>query len=77
VGVFSTAITYLLYSHALKLAPASRLSAIQNIEPLIASLAAFLILGETITSSLISGGLAILVGVYLAEKRAMSIGSTD
>ncbi|HBY08440.1 MAG TPA: hypothetical protein DEH22_11870 [Chloroflexi bacterium] len=70
VGIFSTAVTYLLYSHALKLAPASRLSAIQNIEPLIASLAAFWILGEAITSALIVGGLAILVGVYLAEKRS-------
>ena len=70
VGIFSTAVTYLLYSHALKLAPASRLSAIQNIEPLIATLAAFLILDETITSALLIGGLAILLGVYLAEKRA-------
>jgi drug/metabolite transporter (DMT)-like permease len=70
VGVFSTAITYLLYSHALKLAPASRLSAIQNIEPLVATIAAVWILGESITSSLLLGGFAIFVGVYLAETRA-------
>jgi drug/metabolite transporter (DMT)-like permease len=70
VGILSTAITYLLYSHALKLAPASRLSAIQNIEPLIATLAAVLILGESITMALVIGGLAILAGVYLAEKKA-------
>jgi drug/metabolite transporter (DMT)-like permease len=70
VGFFSTAITYLLYSHALKLASASRLSAIQNIEPLIATLAAFLILDEMITTSLLVGGCAILAGVYLAEKRS-------
>ena len=69
VGIFSTAITYLLYSHALKLAPASRLSAIQNIEPLVATLAAVLILGEPITRSLLTGGFAIIAGVYLAEKR--------
>ena len=78
VGVFSTAITYLLYSHALKLAPASRLSAIQNIEPLVATVAAVWILNEPITISLFVGGCAILIGVYLAEKRAGSIpASTD
>jgi len=70
VGIFSTAISYVLYSHALKLAPASRLSAIQNIEPLVATLAAVWILGESITNTLVLGGLAILLGVYLAEKRA-------
>jgi drug/metabolite transporter (DMT)-like permease len=71
VGVLSTAITYLLYSHALKLAPASRLSAIQNIEPMIATLAAVLILDEPITRALVIGGLAILAGVYLSEKEAV------
>lgn len=70
VGVLSTGITYLLYTHALKLAPASRLSAIQNIEPLIATIAAVLILGEPLTMGLLIGGLAILVGVFLAEKQA-------
>lgn len=69
VGIFSTAVTYLLYSHALKLAPASRLSAIQNIEPLIATIAAFFILDEPLTITLLVGGLAILIGVFLAEKR--------
>ena len=75
VGILSTAITYLLYSHALKLAPASRLSAIQNIEPLIATLAAVMILNEPITNALVMGGFAILAGVYLAEKNAAQDGS--
>jgi drug/metabolite transporter (DMT)-like permease len=77
LSVFSTAITYLLYSHALKLAPASRLSAIQNIEPLVATLAAFFILDETVTSSLLVGGFAILIGVYFAEKRAAGARVTE
>lgn len=70
IGVFSTAVTYLLYSHALKLAPASRLAAIQNIEPLIATFAAVWILDENITPALIWGGFAILTGVYLAERNS-------
>jgi drug/metabolite transporter (DMT)-like permease len=72
VGVFSTALTYLLYSHALKLAPASRLAAIQNIEPLIATIAAVTILNEKITPALIWGGIAILAGVYLAEQNSLT-----
>jgi drug/metabolite transporter (DMT)-like permease len=71
VGVLSTALAYLLYTHALKLVPATRLAAIQNIEPLIATIAALLILNERVTKALGFGGIAILVGVFLAERNAL------
>jgi drug/metabolite transporter (DMT)-like permease len=71
VSVFSTALAYLLYGHALKHAPASRLAAIQNIEPLIAVAAAVLILGEQVGLALLLGGGAIISGVYLAERNAI------
>jgi drug/metabolite transporter (DMT)-like permease len=67
-GVLSTAAAYLLYTHALKLAPASRLAAIQTIEPIIAIIAAGLVLAEAVTLPLAAGGVAILTGVYLAER---------
>jgi drug/metabolite transporter (DMT)-like permease len=67
-GVLSTAVAYLLYAHALKLAPASRLAAIQTIEPIIAIIAAGLVLAEAVTLPLAAGGVAILSGVYLAER---------
>jgi drug/metabolite transporter (DMT)-like permease len=70
VGILSTALTYLLYSHALSRAPASRLAAIQNIEPLIATLAAIWLLDEHLTTTLLLGGAAILVGVFLSERSA-------
>ena len=70
VGVLSTAAAYLLYTHALTKAEASRLAAIQNIEPVIAVGAAAIILREAITGTLLIGGAAILVGVYLAERFA-------
>lgn len=70
LGILSTAIAYLLYGHALKLAPASRLAAVQNIEPLIAVAAAAAILSEPITAALLVGGAAIVAGVYLAERGA-------
>ena len=68
ITLLSTALAYLLYTHALKLTDASRLAAIQNLEPLIAVLAAIILLGEVVTSSFILGGAAILTGVYLAER---------
>ncbi len=67
-GVLSTAASFLLYSHALKQAPASRLAAIQNIEPLIATAAAVLVLNETVSTAFLIGAAAILSGVYLAER---------
>jgi drug/metabolite transporter (DMT)-like permease len=70
LAVFCTAIAYMLYAHALALAPASRLAAIQTIEPLIAVMLAALILGETLTPALASGGAAILLGIYLVERNA-------
>ncbi|MBE0408515.1 MAG: DMT family transporter [Anaerolineales bacterium] len=70
LGGFCTAGAFLLYTHALKLEEASRLAAIQNIEPVIAVTAAVIILNETISDVLIFGGAAIIIGVYLAERFA-------
>jgi drug/metabolite transporter (DMT)-like permease len=68
-GILSTAASFLLYNHALKQAPASRLAAIQNIEPLIATVAAVLILNETVSLAFVIGGCAIIGGVFLAERQ--------
>jgi drug/metabolite transporter (DMT)-like permease len=70
LAVFCTALAYMLYAHALTLAPVSRLAAIQTIEPLIAVGVAALVLGEVITPALAMGGSAILLGIYLAERNA-------
>ena len=70
LAVFCTAIAYMLYAHALTLAPASRLAAIQTIEPMIAVVVAALALGEVVTPALATGGAAILLGIYLVERNA-------
>jgi drug/metabolite transporter (DMT)-like permease len=74
LGLLCTAAAYLLYNHALKLAPASRLAAIQAIEPLIAVIAASVVLSEVLTPALAAGGAAILLGVFLAERFAPGLG---
>jgi drug/metabolite transporter (DMT)-like permease len=68
VAVLSTAVAYLLNSHALKVISASRVAVIQNIEPLIAVVGAALILDESLSWVMVLGGAAILVGVVLAER---------
>jgi drug/metabolite transporter (DMT)-like permease len=74
LAAFCTALAYMLYAHALTLAPASRLAAIQTIEPLIAVGVAALILGEVLTPALATGGAAILLGIYLVERNALADG---
>jgi len=72
IGILCTGIAHLIYTRALQRAPASSLAAIQNIEPVIAVIAAAILVGEHIHPALISGGGLILVGVYLAESPAFS-----
>lgn len=61
---------YLLNTHALKHISASRVALIQNLEPLVAVVGAALILREALTWPMLLGGVAILSGVYLAERTA-------
>ena len=69
IGVLCTGIAHLIYTQALQRAPAASLAAIQNIEPFIAVIAAAILIGENIHPALISGGILILAGVYLAESK--------
>ena len=73
VGLLSTAVAYLLNSHALKHISAARVAAIQNMEPLSAMAAAFVMLNESPSWAMALGGAAILSGVYLAERNAPEV----
>lgn len=68
IGILSTAVAYLLNSHALKHISAVRVAVIQNVEPLSAVAAAVLVLNECTSWAMAVGGVGILVGVYLAER---------
>ncbi len=73
VGILSTAVAYLLNSHALKHISASRVAVIQNVEPISAMAAAVLILNESVTWAMVLGGAAILSGIYLAERNVTEL----
>jgi len=68
LGVFCTAIAHLANNHALRHIPAQRIAVIQNLEPFLAVVGAWLILGEKMSAPMLAGGAAIIAGVYLTER---------
>jgi drug/metabolite transporter (DMT)-like permease len=59
---------YMIYFHALRYVPASRISTLAYLQPLLATVFAISLLNESLSGSLISGGLLVLFGVFLTER---------
>jgi len=70
MAVFSSVIAYLVYYYALARMPASRLSAFTYVEPVLAAILGYWILGEPVTWTLAVGGILVLAGVWVAERAA-------
>lgn len=70
LGVLCTAVAHLANNHALKTISAQRVALIQNLEPFLAVLGAWLILGERMSWLSALGGVAIVAGVFVTEKHA-------
>jgi drug/metabolite transporter (DMT)-like permease len=68
MSLASSVICYIIYYRALESMPASRVSALSYLQPLVAIGTAIPLMGEPITKSLIAGGALILIGVVLAER---------
>jgi len=68
MGVFSALLAYLIYYYALTWLPASRVSAVSYLQPVVATLFAVIVLGERISTLLIVGGILVLTGVYVTER---------
>jgi drug/metabolite transporter (DMT)-like permease len=68
MAVFSSVVSYLIYSYALSHIAASRVSAFSYLQPLGATLLAIPILGEHVTAPLLIGGALTLAGVYTTER---------
>jgi len=60
-------IVYVLWYWVLKRMEASRLAVYHNIQPVVATIIAWLVLGEQITSAFVLGGAIVLTGLILAE----------
>jgi drug/metabolite transporter (DMT)-like permease len=68
LGVLGSGVAYVAWYDALQALPASQLAAFINIEPLVATVTAAFMLGETITVFSVIGAALILVGVYLVNR---------
>jgi drug/metabolite transporter (DMT)-like permease len=68
MAIFAAVIAYLIYYYALTYLPASRVSAVSYLQPVVATLFAVGFLGERISTVLIIGGILVLTGVYVTER---------
>jgi drug/metabolite transporter (DMT)-like permease len=67
--VIHTVICYLIFYYLLTHVSASRVSLFGYIQPVLASLFAWLLLSEPVTASIVAGGALVMTGVWLAERR--------
>ena len=67
LGVFNTAIGFLVQSYALKISLPTRVSLIVALEGVFAALGSWLIIGEYITIQIVLGGFLIISGILITE----------
>jgi drug/metabolite transporter (DMT)-like permease len=66
--VFATVAAFLCYNYGLSKLPATRVAVFINAIPVVALLAAFLILGERLAVPQLTGAVLVLAGVYLTNR---------
>jgi drug/metabolite transporter (DMT)-like permease len=68
VVLIATFVCYLLYYAALSRLESGKVAAFMYLQPVVAGLTSYLLLGETIHGHFVLGGAAVLTGVFLAER---------
>lgn len=69
LGIFGSGLAYIAWYDALQALPASQLGVFLNIEPLVTTMLAALLLNESITLLVLLGGAIIIAGVWLVNKK--------
>lgn len=72
LGIFCSGLAYIAWYDGLQALPATQIGAFLNIEPLVAVIVAWPILGESIVFITLVGGAIILAGVRLVQKPTIS-----
>ena len=72
LGVFCSGLAYIAWYDALQIVPASQVGAFLYIEPLVAVIVAWFILGEPLLISSLIGGMIILIGIWLVQRTKKS-----
>lgn len=73
LGVLGSGLAYIAWYDALQNLSASQAGVFLNIEPLVTLLVAFFVLGEAITWASLSGGVVIIFGVWLVNRKPAAI----
>ncbi|MGB8981268.1 MAG: DMT family transporter [Anaerolineales bacterium] len=74
LGVFCSGIAYIFWYDALKVLPIAQTGAFLYLEPVITVIVAALVLRESVLLATLIGGITILVGVWLVNRRTASAG---
>ena len=69
LGVLSSAVSYFLWYFALSRMDASRVAVFANLQPPATAFAAWIILGDPITWEIVAGGVLVIAGVRIAQRR--------
>ena len=72
LGLFGTAIAFTWYSEAIKRIGSTKAAAFINLVPIFAVLLGALILGERLGAAILSGGLLVITGVLMTNRRVKS-----
>ncbi|HAF11667.1 MAG TPA: hypothetical protein DCK98_16545 [Chloroflexi bacterium] len=72
VVVIATVIPYLFSVGAVRLIPAARVGLTSTAEPVIAAIAAWLLIGESLQALQVVGGLIVMVGILVAQRVRLS-----
>jgi drug/metabolite transporter (DMT)-like permease len=64
LGVFGSALTFVIYLHLLKTEEATKLSLIAFVTPIVTLIIGWIVLGESLTPVTMLGGALVLLGVY-------------
>jgi drug/metabolite transporter (DMT)-like permease len=68
MAIGSSVVGYLIYGHALRLLPASRVSVVVYLQPLLVSLLAIVLLGERPGAGFLPAVALVLIGVFVVER---------
>jgi drug/metabolite transporter (DMT)-like permease len=68
MALFPSLLCYMIFFHALRYIPATRISVTGYVQPLLATLLGVTLLGESLTAALAAGGALVLAGVFLTER---------
>ncbi len=77
IGIFPAAVAYVTWSLALRNAPVGEIAPLLYLNPILASILAWLMLGERPGWSLMAGGIMILAGVWIIQVKSKMTQGTE